>query len=76
MPLVCAITTYLACFTLTMRVDLPKTGFCSLMTSSYDDVIKQKCTNDQPVTFIGTWLELVLMIKQVLGRKVPENLRF
>ena len=59
-----------------MRVNLQELPFYSLMTSSDDDVIKQKCTNDQPVTFIGTWLELVLMIKQVLGRKVPENLRF
>ena len=67
---------YLACFTLTMRVNLPKIGFCSLMTSSGDDVIKQKCTNEQLVTFKGTWFELVLRIKQVLGRKVPENLRF
>ena len=76
MPLGCAITTYIACFTLTMRVDLPKIGFCSLMTSSYDDVINQKCTNDPLVAFIGTWLELVQRIKQVLGRKVPKNLRF
>ena len=67
----CVSTTYLGYITLKMRVNPPKLAF-----RSGDDVIKQKCINEQVVTFKGTWFELVLRIKQVLGRKVLENLRF